>query len=199
MPEPKQEKRGKVPLKPFLADFRSNMTDQGLRKKYGLSAQAFVSLIKALLAKQVVTPEDLARRREMAVQRDLARESEFLAGLFICPNCGHPSPKPFDVCPACGANVDDFLPVESLLDSLTTTGRIKVEEIDDVVEVEVIEEMDEAQGVLEVEEVEEIGGSRQESRVVESLEGREGEPEGEKKSSRLGSLRSLISEKLKKK
>lgn len=115
--------RGKVPLNYFLADFRSRLTDHELREKYELSAKAFVSLIKALLAKNVITPSDLEKRKVMAVQRDLAKESEFLSGLSICPNCSHPHPKPFEKCPACGADPADFIPRQETLDPLSTSGR----------------------------------------------------------------------------
>lgn len=97
---------GKIPLKKFLADFRSATTDQELRDKYELSARSFVSLIKALLAKEIISQADLTRRREMAVQRDLQKESHFLSGLYICPNCSHPHPAPFQACPACGFQVE---------------------------------------------------------------------------------------------
>ncbi len=115
------EKRGKVPLKAFLEDFRANVPDRELMKKYQLSAQAFVRLVKALFAKRIVTPADLTRRKEASVQRDLAKESEFLSGLFICPNCGHPHPMPFEICPACGTNIKEFMSDENVGGSLTTT------------------------------------------------------------------------------
>ncbi|MBI5250770.1 MAG: hypothetical protein HY912_14865 [Desulfomonile tiedjei] len=117
-----EQNRGKVPLKDFLADFRSHFTDHELREKYELSAKAFVSLIKALLAKSVITAADLEKRKVMAVQRDLAKESEFLSGLFICPNCSHPHPKPFERCPACGADPADFMPRQEILDPLSASG-----------------------------------------------------------------------------
>jgi hypothetical protein len=121
--------KGKVPLKSFLADLRSAMTDAELREKYDLSARSFVSLIKALLIQNLVTPDDLARRKQMAEKRDLARESHFLSQLFICPHCGHPHPSAFNVCPACGFSsneADD----ESSLDLVTATagGHIYVSE-----------------------------------------------------------------------
>jgi hypothetical protein len=115
--------RAKVPLNQFLADFRSLFTDQALREKYQLSAKAFVSLIKALLAKGIVTPEDLEKRKMMAVQRDLAKESEFLSGLSICPNCSHPHPRPFERCPACGAQPADYMPRQEILDPFSISGR----------------------------------------------------------------------------
>jgi hypothetical protein len=122
MPEDPLERRGKVPLKSFLSDLRSNSTDQELREKYGLSARGFVSLIKALMAKNVVTAADLEKRREMAVQRDLAKESQFLSGLCICPNCSHPHPRPFEQCPACGASLSEATQQIPLHDMLSTTG-----------------------------------------------------------------------------
>lgn len=103
MDDSSEKPRAKVPIREFLSDFRSSLTDRELREKYDLSARGFVSLIKALLAQNVISSRDLAVRREMSVKMDLAKESQFLAGLFICRNCSHPSPVPFDRCPACGA------------------------------------------------------------------------------------------------
>lgn len=123
MTDPTDAKRGKVPLREFLEDFRSAMSDQELKAKYDLSAQAFVSLIKALLAKELVSPDDLAMRKEMAVQRDLARESQFLAGLYICENCSHLSPTPFQRCPACGAVPGENSLTKEEADPVTPTGR----------------------------------------------------------------------------
>jgi hypothetical protein len=186
MPEQTDENRSRFPLKSFLADFRSNLTDQELKHRYKLSTQAFVVLIRDLAAKNVIEETDLARRREMAVQRDLAKESEFLAGLFICPNCSHPSPEPFETCPACGARPDDFLPGEELLDSLATSGKhIQVEDIDE--EVEVVEESDAS-------EMPPHGSGEQEAASTPHVEA-----EVQEKSSRLKMVRSFFSQKLKKK
>jgi hypothetical protein len=186
MPELTDEHRSRFPLKSFLADFRSNLTDQELKHRYKLSTQALVVLIRDLVAKGVISVGDLARRKEMAVQRDLARESEFLAGLFICPNCSHPSPEPFETCPACGARPDDFLPGEELLDSLATTGgHINVEVSDE--EVEVVEELDVA------------NESPQRPYEQGAVSTRDTETETKEKSSPLKAVRSFFSQKMKKK
>jgi hypothetical protein len=144
MPDQTQDSRGKVPLKPFLADFRSSLTDHELRQKYELSAAGFVSLIKALLAQNLITTDDLAKRREMAVQRDLAKQSKFLSGLSICPHCNHPSPVPFRRCPACGAEASEPAPEEESLSALSTSGdHVYLGDEDEDVEVEVIVDEDE--------------------------------------------------------
>jgi hypothetical protein len=118
MTDQSDQKRGRVPLKSFLCDFRSPLTDAELREKYSLSVRNFVSLIKALLERNLVTPQDLARRNEMTVQRDLAKESEFLSGLYICPHCSHPHPSPFRTCPACGRETGDAFAAQELLQSI---------------------------------------------------------------------------------
>ena len=144
MTDPTQDSPGKVPLKPFLADFRSTLTDHELREKYGLSAVGFVSLIKALLAQKLITTDDLAKRREMAVQRDLAKQSKFLSGLTICPNCSHPSPHPFEKCPACGADAPGPASQDELVDNVPTSGDYAYVGADgEDVEVEIVEEVDE--------------------------------------------------------
>jgi len=173
------EKRGKVPLKPFLEDFRGNVPDRELMKKYELSPQAFVRLVKTLFAKKIVTPADLTRRKEASVQRDLAKESEFLSGLFICPNCGHPHPMPFEICPACGTNITEFMPDENVGDSLTTThAHIYVDDSGEQ-KIEEPEGFDESEDVLEPEP--------------------NGDEAKQGKASPLKSVRSFFSGKLKKK
>lgn len=107
------------------------MTDRELMDKYGVSASGLVALIKKLVAQNLITGNDLQIRKQKAVQRDLAREAQFLSGLFICPACGHPSPQPFEQCPACGALVEDFAPAQEVIDSITTSGgHIYVDEVE---------------------------------------------------------------------
>ena len=124
MTDQSDQKRGRVPLKSFLADFRSPLTDAELKEKYSLNARNFVSLIKALLDQNLVTPQDLIRRNEMTVQRDLAKESEFLSGLYICPHCSHPHPSPFRTCPACGGEAGDAFAAQELLQSIFTSSEV---------------------------------------------------------------------------
>ena len=104
MAENTQDDRRKIPLKKFLSDFRSPLEDRELMQRYGLSARSFVNLVTALMKKNLITKRDLDKRKEIAVQRDLAKESQFLSSLYICRNCSHPSPSPFEKCPACGAD-----------------------------------------------------------------------------------------------
>ncbi len=171
MPDQTEQQTGKIPLSSFLADFRSDLTDKELREKYNLQARAFVSLIKALLARQLVTPEDLAWRKEMAVQRDMAKQSKFLSGLFVCPNCSHPHPQPFERCPACGANPADFR-TRNLQDPITPAGGhfvvVQTEETDLSEDTEVVEEAEE---------------------IVEAPESKR----GEEKASPMKSVRSFLS------
>jgi hypothetical protein len=184
MAENTEKPRAKVPIREFLSDFRSALTDRELREKYKLSARGFVSLIKALLAQEIISSVDLAKRREMSVKRDLARESEFLAGLYICRNCSHPSPIPFDRCPACGANASSAASREVNSIITPTENHVLVEESPGSVtqETEVISESD-----IEEETPEESVGEpyKRGART-------------EDKSSAVGSIRSLFS-KLKKK
>lgn len=130
--------RIRIPLGRFLDDLRSKLTDHELREKYNLSARGFVSLIKALLSKGIITEDDLRIRKEMAVQRDLAKESEFLAQLYICPNCSHPHPVPFTQCPACGVDPSTFQRPETIIEpGFTTTGGHFYVEGEEVEELEV--------------------------------------------------------------
>jgi len=183
-----EKPRRKVPIREFLADFRSSRTDRELREKYNLSARGFVSLIKALLQQNIISSVDLAKRREMSVKRDLARESEFLAGLFICRNCSHPSPHPFERCPACGAEAPPASDHEIPGVITPTHNHIFVEESPGSVtqETEVLSEAD-----IEEEKPAE-GSPRSVARAGKRRE------EDQEKSSAMGSLRSFFS-KLKKK
>lgn len=118
------------------------MPDQELREKYELSPRAFLSLIKALLDQKVISSQDLEQRKAISIQRDQAKEAAFLANLYICPYCGHPSPLPFEQCPACELDVKDVLGAENILSSETvvTEEHAYVQEA----EVEVIEEIEES-------------------------------------------------------
>lgn len=178
-------KTGKVPLKSFLADLKSPLTDAELRQKYRLSARAFISLIKALLGKNLITAQDLAWRKEMTVQKDLAKESQFLSGLYICQNCSHPHPSPFERCPACGAEPGDSFAAQDLLDPvISSTGTHFL-----VGDHEAEDEPDDQDAVLDDEET-----------PTEQSEQQREAPDHKKnrKSSPMSSVRSLFS-KLKKK
>ncbi len=102
-----------------------------MKDKYRVSASGLVALIKKLMAHGRITSADLETRKQKAVQRDLAKEAQFLSGLFICPACGHPHPQQFDRCPACGASVEEFSHGDGAMDSITTSGgHIYVEEVE---------------------------------------------------------------------
>ncbi len=197
MTDPTQDSPGKVPLKPFLADFRSTLTDHELREKYDLSAVGFVSLIKALLAQNLITTGDLAKRREMAVQRDLAKQSKFLSGLSICPHCSHPSPHPFKKCPACGADASGPASQEESEDNVPTSGDYAYVGADgEDVDVEIIEETDEKPS-REASRSEQKKGSppkksTRENRSVGQAAG-EDKADGKPKTSALGEIRSIFS------
>jgi len=116
-----RDPRLKIPLKRFLADFRSPLDDRELMQRYGLSARSFVNLITTLMKKNVLSKSDLDKRKEVAAQRDLARETQFLSSLYICAHCSHPSPTPFDKCPACGAELKPPSREEELYPPITTS------------------------------------------------------------------------------
>ncbi len=139
MAENTQDDRRKIPLKKFLADFRSPLEDRELMQRYGLSARSFVNLVTALMKKNLITKEDLDRRKEIAVQRDLARESQFISSLYICRNCSHPSPSPFAKCPACGADASPPQPEEDYPPITTSEGHAYIPETTAIDEVEVEE------------------------------------------------------------
>ncbi len=145
MAENNQDPRLKIPLKRFLADFRSPLDDRELMQRYGLSARSFVNLITTLMKKGLLTKSDLDQRKEVAVQRDIARETQFLSSLYICPNCSHPSPSPFEKCPACGADSKLASREEEVNPTVTTSeGHAYVQPTNmlDEVEVEEITETD---------------------------------------------------------
>jgi hypothetical protein len=108
MAEKNQQKRAKIHLKQFLADYKAGVPDREIMHSFGLSARSLVSLIKTLIDKKVLTAGDLTRRKHMTEEQEQVKETQFLKSLFICPNCGHPHPQKFDLCPACGASPDDY-------------------------------------------------------------------------------------------
>ncbi len=112
----------KISVKDFLADFREGLSDANLRDKYRLTAQNFVRLLKELASKKLINAEDLEKRRRQSVQQAKAKELEFLAGLYICPKCGHPSTQTFKICPACEIHVDEYLSGQTALTALSETG-----------------------------------------------------------------------------
>jgi hypothetical protein len=205
MTDPTQDRPGKVPLKPFLADFRSTLTDHELREKYELSAVGFVSLIKALLAQNLITTGDLAKRREMAVQRDLAKQSKFLSGLSICPHCSHPSPHPFEKCPACGADAPGLASQEESDNNMLYSGDYAYVGADgEEVDVEIIEEIEEIdeKPSAEASRSERKRGSPPKNSTRENGSAGhaagKGKADGKPEASALGEIRSIFS-KLKKK
>lgn len=145
MAENTQDDRRKIPIKKFLSDFRSPLEDRELMQRYSLSARSFVNLVTALMKKNLVTKKDLDKRKEIAVQRDIAKESQFLSSLYICRNCSHPSPSPFSKCPACGADSSVPEPEEAYPPITTSEGHayIPPTTVLDEVEVEEIEEITE--------------------------------------------------------
>ncbi len=122
MPGENEEPRRTIPLKMFLKDYRSLLDDRQLMEKYGLSARNFVNLIKSLVQKNLITANDLAKRREVAVQRDMVKESQFLSSLYICTHCSHPSPAPFKTCPACGMDIDVGSASDGISDEIEAHG-----------------------------------------------------------------------------
>jgi hypothetical protein len=147
MAENNQDPRLKIPLKRFLADFRSPLDDRELMQRYGLSARSFVNLVTTLMKKNLLEKKDLDQRKEVAVQRDLARETQFLSSLYICPHCSHPSPMPYARCPACGAALESTPQDEEAYPPVTTSeGHAYVAPTNMLEEVEVeVEEVTESE------------------------------------------------------
>jgi hypothetical protein len=145
------------------------MSDHGLREKYNLTAVSYVRLIQVLLEREVITEKDLEQRREAAVQKDLERQSKFISGLFLCPACSHPSPTKFDVCPACEERVDDYTHEDDMSTTL----------------------IDRQVGAYE--------DSESDVEMVEDGDDEEKDISKDSEDARLNSLRSFLSEKIKKK
>ncbi len=175
MPKQPGQSDGKIPLKNFLDDLRSTLTDSELSAKYNLTARSYVKLIQVLLERKVVTEADLVQRRALAVQRDRKKESDFISGLYLCNVCGHPNTEPFDVCPACETKQSDYSGEEDE-NGLTTLSTTSISR--------------------------QVDSFREQESNVEMVEGMNhsssDETDGED-SSRLSSLRSFLSEKIKKK
>jgi hypothetical protein len=122
MTQDDRQKRSKIPLKAFLTDYKSSMVDAELMEKYGLTVANFISLMKTLTQKGLLTSADRELRKRLIEAKELAKETTFLRSLFLCANCGHPHPKKFDICPACGADQSEFAEGEDETDHISTTG-----------------------------------------------------------------------------
>ncbi|GEM_PF-1879021 len=171
---------GKIPLKSFLADFRADMSDQKLRKKYKLDAGSYVKLIQVLLDRNVIKGPELTERRRKSVEKDLQKESEFISGLFICSACSHPASERFDICPACGTVQADFERKDEEIGGLSMSTMAISMEIDQYEEEEA--------------EVEVIDGPQEPEETATS---EEKSAEDGPRRSRFGSLRSFLPKKKK--
>jgi hypothetical protein len=99
----------KVSAKEVLSDIRSGMTLSELKHKYGLSDKGAESLFRKLLAKGLVTEEELPKSLEPdSVQEELPREKNEKS-VWRCPACGAPQDVQLAECPVCGVVAAKFL------------------------------------------------------------------------------------------
>ncbi|MDQ7783760.1 MAG: hypothetical protein RDU20_12825 [Desulfomonilaceae bacterium] len=85
----------KIKGREVLADIRSGMDDAGLMQKYGLSSKGIIQLMGRLVSAGLLTPAELAERRSLA--------KTVYFPVFKCAECGEIHYSRFDICPTCGA------------------------------------------------------------------------------------------------
>ncbi|MFH0824927.1 MAG: hypothetical protein V2B18_19415 [Pseudomonadota bacterium] len=121
--QPTQEKRS-IRVKDFLDDFRSDINDADLMRKYHLSPLGLEKFYTMLLDRQILNPEDFRRRFEMQRQEEeLAAETDESPS-FIGPACLTAQENMFDLCPSCGVSAQEYMKRETdrhegLSDSVT--------------------------------------------------------------------------------
>jgi len=83
-----------------LADIRSGMDDAGLMEKYGLSSRGIIQLMGRLVSLGLLTPAELAERKSLA--------KTVYMPVFKCRACHEVHYTRFDVCPSCGAIMEQL-------------------------------------------------------------------------------------------
>ncbi len=83
-----------------LEDIRSGMDDAGLMEKYRLSSKGIIQLMGRLVSAGLLTPAELADRRSLA--------KTVYFPVFKCQACHEIHHTRFDVCPTCGATMEQL-------------------------------------------------------------------------------------------
>lgn len=92
--------RKRINGREVLADIRSGIDDAGLMEKYGLSSRGIIQLMGKLVSAGLLTPAELADRRSLA--------KTIYFPVFKCPACLEIHHTRFDVCPICGATMEQL-------------------------------------------------------------------------------------------
>jgi hypothetical protein len=90
----------KINGREVLGDIRAGMDDAGLMEKYGLSSRGIIQLMGRLVSAGLLTPAELAERRSLA--------KTLYFPVFKCPACHEIHHSRFDVCPTCGAIMEQL-------------------------------------------------------------------------------------------
>jgi hypothetical protein len=84
----------KITAREILNDFKADMSDPDLMRKYELSAEGLQSVFSKMLKAGLITHADLESRVTVTDKTvDLG---------FVCPSCGYLRTEEFDQCPRCG-------------------------------------------------------------------------------------------------
>jgi hypothetical protein len=101
--------KAKISAKSVLSDIRSGMKLSELKHKYGLSDKGAASLFRKLLAKGLVTEEELPKPLgSESVQEELPGEKKEKS-VWRCPACGASQDAQLAECPVCGVVAAKFL------------------------------------------------------------------------------------------
>jgi rubrerythrin len=86
-----------IRAKEMLSDIRASMDDEGLMKKYGLSARGVLQALNILVGKGLMSPSELAERRSLA--------KTVYMPVFNCRRCGDVHFSKVEKCPRCGSKI----------------------------------------------------------------------------------------------
>ncbi|MGO9569815.1 MAG: protein kinase domain-containing protein [Desulfomonilaceae bacterium] len=97
----------KLDIEEFVADYCGGVKDRDLLAKHRMSPKELIVIVKKLISQGVITKEQYFARNRIVEETEIHEEKQFLKSLYHCPVCSHMDPRPFNRCPACGAEVTE--------------------------------------------------------------------------------------------
>jgi eukaryotic-like serine/threonine-protein kinase len=98
---------GKLDIEEFVADYCGGAKDRELLAKHHLNPKELIATVKKLIGQGAITKEQYFARNRLVEETEIHEEKQFLKSLYHCPVCSHMDPRPFNLCPACGAEVTE--------------------------------------------------------------------------------------------
>ncbi len=97
-----------IDIEEFVDDYCMGVKDKDMLEKFGMTPNQMIALVKKLISQGMISKDEYFQRSERIKQYELRQERDFLKSLYHCPVCGHVQPTPFELCPACGINIQEF-------------------------------------------------------------------------------------------